>query len=112
LIINHEVTVETSEKKRQDVFNFKDLTPGIWYCVDKMNSQRHEYAVVYAERECSCWDHNEDVDTYDKYPRCLIIFKEPDFAQAFVPVHSALEDSNWKLCDPDIKISISFEQED
>ena len=110
--INHEVTVETSEKKRQAVFNFKDLTPGIWYCVDKMRAHRRVFAVVYAERKCGRWDPDQDVDTYDKYPRCLIIVHEPDFSQAYVPVHYVWDDSNWRLCDPDIKINISFEQED
>lgn len=110
--INHEVIIETSEKKRQDVFNFKDLTPGIWYCVDKMSAHRQVYAVVFAERECGLKDPGEDCDTYDRFPRCLIIMKEPDFNQAFVPDHSAWGDSNWRLCDKSIKINVSFEQED
>ena len=110
--INHEVTIETNEKKKQTVFNFKDLTPGIWCCVDKMYPQRQAYAVVYAERDCGKWDPDQDVDIYDKYPRCLIIIHEPDFSQAYVPVHYVWNDSNWRLCDPSIKINISFEHED
>lgn len=112
--INSDVTVGTNKKKEKAAFKFPDLYNGIWYCVDKMNSKRQVYAVVFSERESHKTDNDDDrdYDTYDKYPKVLIICKEPDFNQAFVPNHSAWEESAWKLCDTSVKINVSFEHED
>ena len=112
-MIESSVSFKSNDKTKKTAYDFRDLTTGIWSLVPdgKKDRIQEAIAVVFDERGCSMEEDDEELDTYDRYPKVLVCLTSPPDSQAFIPNHDCWADSKWIKYDATVTATFSFEED-
>lgn len=112
-MIGSDVSVKENDKSKKAFCNFRDLTDGIWSLVTDggPGSIQEAVAVVFDKRGSDLEEDDQELDTYDRYPKVLIcLTSSPLKSQAFIPNHDCWANTKWIKYDA--TISVTFSNED